>query len=56
MFQDGVHAKYRTRKVLNTDSLLVNVGRGTFHFSTRVVGIFNIGLHHTNDDVCPMSR
>lgn len=40
-------------KVLNTDSLLVNVGLGTFHFSIRVVGIFNIGLHHTNDDVCP---
>ena len=40
-------------KVLYTESLLVNVGFGTFHFSTRVVGIFNMGMHHTNDDVCP---
>lgn len=40
-------------KVLNTESLLVNVGLGTFNFSTRVVGIFNIELHHTNDYVCP---
>jgi hypothetical protein len=52
MFHYGVHAKYRTRKSAKYWILLVNVG-GTFHFSTRVVGIFNIVLHRANDDVCP---
>lgn len=37
----------------NSESLLLNMGLGTFHFSTRVVGIFNTGLHYANDDVCP---
>jgi hypothetical protein len=40
-------------KVLSTELLLVNIGFREFLFSTRVVGIFNIGLQNTNDDVCP---
>ena len=53
MFHDGIHAKHSTWKSAWYWIATIDVGLGTFHFSTRVVGIFNVGLNNTDDDVSP---
>jgi hypothetical protein len=46
----------RQERVLITESQLVSMGLRTLHFSCRVTGIFNIGLHTIDDDACPYAQ